>query len=206
MSQVSQAVPAIRTGRQVHFAGLLLRAFVASLLTAAAAQISIHVPFSPLPITGQTLAVLSAGAVLGARAGGLAMLCYLGEGALGAPVFANGSGGAGVLIGYSAGYLWAFPVAAFVAGWLIERQSGRYGVASVLTALLLGDALIFGSGVAWLGHTFHAGLSRAAELGLWGYIPGDLTKIILVALTLPSGRSLVESFAGLGAGAEGYPR
>lgn len=179
---------------QERLVRMVLLALIASLFTAASAQISVHVPFSPLPITGQTLAVLLTGALLGARAGGLAMLFYLGEGALGLPFFAGGAGGAAALAGFSAGYLWAFPPAAFLAGLLVERQAGRYGVAPTLLALLLADALIFACGVLWLGHFFHVGLPRAEDLGLWGYIPGDLVKIILVAIVLPGGRSLVDAY------------
>jgi len=174
-----------------RLARIVLPALAGSLFMAIAAQISIPVPFSPVPITGQTLAVLLMGTVLGARAGGLAMLCYLGEGAAGLPVFAGGTGGLIVFAGPTAGYLVAFPLAAFVAGALVDRLGGRYAVVPTLLALLCADALVFVGGVVWLAVYFHVGLPRAAELGLWPYVPGDLAKIVLVALAFPSGRSLM---------------
>ena len=170
---------------------LVMFALAGSLFTAACAQISVHLPFSPVPVTGQTLAVLLAGAVLGPEAGGLAMLCYLAEGAAGLPVFAGGTSGPAVLVGATAGYLWAFPVAAFVAGLAIDRIRKPYPVALALLALLLADAVTFAGGVTWLGVFLHVGPGRAEDLGLWPYIPGDLVKIMLVAITLSSGRDLL---------------
>lgn len=171
---------------------LIVLAVAGSLFTAACAQISVQLPFSPVPITGQTLAVLLTGAVLGSRAGGLAMLCYLGEGAAGLPVFAGGASGPAVLAGATAGYLWAFPVAAFVAGALVGRFGKPYPAALVILTLLLADAVVFAGGVAWLAVFLHTGPERAADLGLWPYVPGDLAKIMLVAMTMASGRDLLE--------------
>ena len=183
---------------------IAILALAGSLFTALCARISLPVPFSPVPITGQTLAVLISGAVLGARAGGLAQLCYLGEGALGLPVFAGGAGGPAVLAGATAGYLWAFPLAAFVAGALIDHQRGRYGVAPILLALLCADGLVFAVGLGWLELSLQLGLARAADLGLWIYVPGDLVKILLVAITLPSGRRLLDRAGwGIAAGTSG---
>jgi biotin transport system substrate-specific component len=196
--QVITSADALHGTRQA--AGRLWRlavaAIAASLFTAAAAQISIHVPFSPVPITGQTLAVLLTGAVLGGRAGTLAMICYLGEGAMGLPVFAGGAAGPAVLIGPTAGYLLAFPLAAGVAGLLIDRLHGRYTAAPTILALLFADALVFLGGLLWLASVFHTGLAQAATLGLWAYIPGDLVKVILVAIALPGGRSLLRGRLG----------
>jgi biotin transport system substrate-specific component len=170
---------------------VLLGALAGSLFMCACAQISVHLPFSPVPVTGQTLGVLLIGAVLGPRAAGLAMLCYLGEGAAGLPVFAGGTGGPAVLAGATAGYLWAFPAAAVVAGWLVDRLAKPYAVAPVLLALFLADGVVFAGGVGWLAVFLHTGPAQAANLGLWPYVPGDLVKIVLAAVTLQSGRELL---------------
>jgi biotin transport system substrate-specific component len=173
--------------------------FAGSAFTAVCARLSLPLPFSPVPITGQSLAVLLVGAVLGARAGGLAMVCYLGEGAIGLPVFAGGTGGPAVLAGATAGYLWAFPAAAFVAGAIIDRLHGRQSAAVTLLALVLADAVVFAGGVPWLGSFLHIGPARAADLGLWPYVPGDLAKVVLVAMAVSSGRNVL-SRAGVGTG------
>ncbi len=178
---------------------LVTLALAGSLFTAIGAQISIMLPFSPVPVTGQTLAVLLTGAVLGPRAGVLAMLCYLVEGAAGLPVFAGGTSGPAVLAGVTAGYLWAFPAAAFAAGAATDRMRGSYRVVPVLLALLLADALVFLGGVAWLAVFLHTGPGRAEDLGLWPYVPGDLAKIMLVAMALPSGRETLAHFGWGGA-------
>jgi biotin transport system substrate-specific component len=173
---------------------LVILAVLGSLFTAVCAQISIQLPFSPVPITGQTLAVLLTGAVLGARAGGLAQLCYLGEGASGLPVFAGGTSGPAMLAGATAGYLWAFPAAAFVAGAIVDCLGKPYPAALTLPVLLLADGLVFVGGVAWLAVFLHVDIGRAATLGLWPYLPGDLAKIILVAITMSSGREMLKRF------------
>src|SRR5215210_8996578 len=100
-------------------AGVLVVAF--SLLTALSAQVVIPLPWTPVPITGQTFAVLLTGALLGSRLGALAMIAYLIEGASGLPFFHAGRGGFQHLLGPTAGYLWSFPAAAFVTGLLAER-------------------------------------------------------------------------------------
>ncbi|RPJ40883.1 MAG: biotin transporter BioY, partial [Candidatus Latescibacterota bacterium] len=98
----------------------LLVAF-ASLLLALSARVAIPLPFSPVPISGQSFAVLLVGALLGSRRGSAAVLLYLAEGAVGLPVFAGGAGGAAYLVGPTGGYLAAFLPAAFVVGALCER-------------------------------------------------------------------------------------
>src|ERR671926_1278243 len=92
-----------------------------SLLTAAAAQVVVPLPWTPVPLTGQTFAVLLTGALLGPRLGALAMLAYLAEGAAGLPFFRGGAGGVGHFSGATAGYLFAFPAAAYVTGAFAER-------------------------------------------------------------------------------------
>ncbi len=114
--------PSVRRYAGVYDAALILGA---SLLIALSARIAVPVPFSPAPITGQTLAVLLVGALLGSRRGALSVLAYLAEGAMGLPVFAGGGAGILWLLGPTGGYLFGFIAAAFVTGWLAERGWDR---------------------------------------------------------------------------------
>jgi biotin transport system substrate-specific component len=154
----------------------------AALITALAAQIAIPLPWSPVPITGQTFAVLLSGAVLGARRGFLAQALYLGIGALGFPVFA---GGASVLAlaGPTGGYLVAFPFAAALTGYLAQRGWDRR-FATTLLALLLGSVVIFACGLAGLSRYLPA--DRLLQAGLLPFLPGDLIKSSLAALAFPA--------------------
>ena len=161
-----------------------------SLLTALCAQVTIPLPY--VPITGQTFAVLLAGALLGPRLGALAMLAYLGEGLAGMPVFAQGHSawmpgtlpGVPTIVGLSAGYLWSYPFAAALVGWLAERGWDRRP-GTTLAAMLLGSLVIFTFGASWLGH--YVGSSRALPLGVWPFLPGDAVKALLAAGLLPLG-------------------
>ena len=165
-------------------AGLLtntLLVVAASLATAVAAQLAI--PTVPVPITGQTFAVLLTGAVLGPRRGALAMLLYLAEGAAGLPVFAGGAFGAAKLMGPSAGYLLAFPLAAAVTGALASRGWDRQ-FGSMLAAMLLGSAVIFVLGLVLLARFVPVG--RLLDVGLLPFLPGDLVKSALAALAFPA--------------------
>jgi biotin transport system substrate-specific component len=155
----------------------------ATAITALAAQIAIPVPWSPVPITGQTFAVLLSGAVLGARRAFLAQALYLVEGACGLPVFAGGTAGIVKLVGPTGGYLAAFPVAAFITGALAERGwDRRFG--TMLAAMLLGSVTIFALGLAVLSRYVPANGLFAA--GLLPFVPGDLIKSSLAALAFPA--------------------
>ncbi|MDQ3878297.1 MAG: biotin transporter BioY [Actinomycetota bacterium] len=158
-----------------------------SLVVAGFAQISIHLGFTPVPITGQTLGVLLVGGALGAWRGGAALALYLLEGALGAPFFASGTHGVSLLKASSAtgGYLWGFVVAAIVIGWLAERRSDRK-VVSALGTFFLGEAIIFTFGVAWLAHAIGVSGQIAVEKGLYPFVVGDAIKVGIAALALPA--------------------
>ncbi len=151
----------------------------AGLVTALAARLALPLPWSPVPLTGQTFAVLLSGAVLGARRGALAQALYVAQGALGLPVFAAGAAGLG---GPSTGYLLAFPLAAFITGALAERGWDRRFPTTV-AAMLLGSAVILASGLAGLAVV----LPRAqwVTAGLLPFVPGDVVKSVLAALVLP---------------------
>ena len=166
-----------------HALGGVLLVVAASLVTAAAAQIALPLPWSPVPITGQTFAVLLSGAVLGARRAFLAQALYLVEGAAGLPVFAGGAGGAHVLVGPTAGYLMAFPLAAAVTGALAERGFDRHFL-TMMAAMLLGSAVIFALGLAGLSR-FLPGQQLVAT-GLLPFLPGDLLKSALAAGAFPA--------------------
>jgi len=161
---------------------------VGSLVVALSAQISVPLPFSPVPVTGQTFGVLLVGALLGSRSGALSLLVYLGEGALGLPVFAGGTGGLVRLAGPTGGYLLGFVAAAFLVGWLCERGWDRR-LPTAAMAMLLGNAIIYLFSLPWLAH--FVGPDKALALGLLPFIPGDLSKLILAALALPGGWALV---------------
>jgi biotin transport system substrate-specific component len=171
--------------------GLLVLGF--SLLVALSSQISFHLSFTPVPITLQTLAVLLSGAALGSRRGALAMLVYLAEGALGLHFFSGGSFGPASLVGPTAGYLWAFPFAAFVTGLLCERRLERSFLTSVL-AMLPGTLIVYLFGVLWLSHFFNWDLLKGFYAGMLPFIPGDIFKLIIAAALLPAVWTLLKFF------------
>ena len=161
-----------------------------SLLTALAAQIVIPLPFTPVPITGQTFAVLLTGALLGSRLGALAMIAYLVEGAAGLPFFRGGKGGAHYLLfSPTTGYLLAYPVAAFVTGLLSERGwDKRYLWAAA--AMGIGSLVILFGGWAWLSLFFRTA-ADAFNAGVAPFIIGDIVKIALAAAVLPTGWAIL---------------
>ncbi|HYH85657.1 MAG TPA: biotin transporter BioY [Pyrinomonadaceae bacterium] len=160
-----------------------------SLLTALAAQVVVPLPWTPVPLTGQTFAVLLTGALLGSRLGAMAMAAYLLEGALGLPFFRAGAGGVGHLLGPTGGYLLAFPVAAFVTGYLAERGwDKRYLPAAA--AMALGSLVILAGGWAWLTILFRTA-GEAFRLGVAPFLIGDIVKIALAAAALPAGWAIL---------------
>ena len=155
-----------------------------SLVTAACAQISTHVPFVPVPITGQTFAVLLSGAVLGWRRGFLSQVMYLAEGAAGFPVFADGSGSALHLVGSSGGYLLCFPLAAALVGYLVEQGVAR-SAWKLVGALVSADVLILLAGSTWLHLLFRVPYAQAWLLGFYPFLIADVAKVALVGCALP---------------------
>jgi len=158
-------------------------------LTAAAAQISVPLPFTPVPFTFQPMVVLIGAMALGSRLGMTSQVLYLMLGIAGLPVFAASPllpQGLGRLIGPTGGYLMAYPAAAFAAGWLAERGLDRRYATSVL-AMACGLALIFASGVAWLGLYVQPGrgLNGALAAGLYPFVLGDEVKALIAASVMP---------------------
>lgn len=168
--------------------------FAGSFLIALSAKVQFLLPFSPVPITGQTFAVLMIGALLGSRRGSLAVLAYIIQGAAGMPVFAFG-GGLAVLFGPTGGYLIGFIPAVYLTGRLAEKGWDRR-IGMTILAMILGNAVIYTFGLFWL--TCLMGLSvNVLTVGVYPFIIGDLLKIALAAVLLPSGWKLLES-NGLG--------
>ncbi|MCH8349794.1 MAG: biotin transporter BioY [Chloroflexi bacterium] len=157
-----------------------------TILMTLLAQVRVPLPFTPVPITGQTLGVLLTGAALGSRRGAATMALYLILGGVGAPVFAGwGSGLVWTLA--SGGYIIGFIPAAFIVGWLAERGWDRRPW--VLAAMLLGNAAIYVPGLLQLAYFVPEG--KVLEFGLWPFIPGDLVKLYLASLLLPVAWSVV---------------
>jgi len=166
-------------------------------LTALGAWISIPLPFSPVPITGQTLMVLLAGAILGSRRGAASQLTYLVEGAAGLPVFAGGTAGVVRIVGPTGGYLIGFIVAAALVGWLYEHGASRRPLMGV-GAMLVGNVVIYLLGVIWLTR-FVGGDPRVALVqGVLPFIPGDILKSLLAAGVIPSARWTLGRWTGRG--------
>lgn len=157
----------------------------AALLTAMCAQISIPIPGDPVPITGQTFAVLLTGAALGANRGALGQLLYVGLGLVGLPFYADGDSGWTVVSGATGGYLIAFPIAAWVVGKLAEQRMDRNPVKAVIP-FTLGSLIVFAIGVPWLAVSADLSLVRAIELGFVPFIPGGIVKALLAAGLLPT--------------------
>lgn len=165
--------------------GTLWRLAVVALGTALltlAARIEIPLPFSPVPVTGQTFAVLLIGASLGARLGAVTVAAYVLEGALGLPVFAGGASGIARLIGPTGGYLVGFVVAAAIVGWLAERGWTRT-IPLTIAAMLTGEAAIYLFGLTWLSR-FPLAVG-VLDAGMVPFLAGDLYKLALAVVVLP---------------------
>jgi len=165
-------------------------------LTAAAAQISIPLPFTPVPFTLQPMVVLLGGAALGARLGMSSQVLYLALGLAGLPVFAASPvlpQGFARLLGPTGGFLMSYPFAAFAAGYLAERRFDRRYLTSVV-AMGAGLAIVFASGIAWMAWSVpHLGLATAVRAGLVPFLPADIVKILLAATVLPAAWRLLRS-------------
>jgi biotin transport system substrate-specific component len=158
-----------------------------AILTALAAQIRFHIPGTPVPVTGQTFAVLLAGAALGSRAGAGSQLIYWVMGAIGLPVFAQANGGWEAATGATFGYLFGFIVAAWLVGALAERGRDR-SVRSAIPAFLVGNLVIYAFGVPWLMYSVPAinTIGAALTAGFMPFIAFDAMKIVLAGIALPA--------------------
>jgi len=161
-----------------------------SLFIALASQLQVPLPFSPVPVTGQTFAVLLLAAIYGSRRGPAAVLTYLTLGFIGLPVFAGGAFGAARLLGPTAGYLVGFVGAAFVVGTLSERGWDRRPWTTA-ASMILGNLLIYITGVAWLSG--FVGSKSVLAVGVLPFLAGDAIKIALATLLLPAGWKCIGS-------------
>ena len=173
------------------------RVAAANLLLVLCARIALPLPWTPVPVTGQTFGVMLVAVLLGSRRGALVLALYLLEGLAGLPVFQPfGAPGAGRLFGPTAGYLLSYPFAAFLTGWLVERWRAARAPVGLFAALLPGQVLTFAAGCAWLalmplptatGALQTMGWSRAFAAGVVPFLPGDLLKMALVVAAVRGG-------------------
>lgn len=173
-SVATSTLPAAFASRRIIAIG------VAALLVAASAQVAVPVPFSPVPMTLQPLAVIVVGALLGPAAGAAALVVYLMAGAAGLPVFSAGRAGAAWLVGPTGGYLLAFPVAATVVGVIGRSREDRVPLLRLLIALAAGMVVIHLGGVAHLA-LLGGDPATAFRIGFAPFLTGDLLKIGLAA-------------------------
>jgi len=157
-------------------AGLVIGA---TLFVALCARVAVPLPFTPVPLTLQNFAVVLVGLLLGSRRGAIALALYLGEGALGFPVFSSGLGGVACLLGPTGGYLMAYPIAAFVSGWFAERgtKSFRCGV----VAATAGEVVLFAAGLVWLTLWTHGSWWQSAYFGLYPFVFAEVVKVMAAA-------------------------
>src|SRR6476661_138711 len=158
-------------------------------LIAASAQVSFKLPFTPVPITGQTFSVLLVGAALGTVRGAASSLLYVLAGLL-LPVYAAGGEGWDVITSASGGYLVSYPLVAALTGRLAERRWDRR-FSSAVGAMLTGNVVIYLVGLPWLAVVLNTNLEKTLELGLYPFVPGDTFKLYLAAAALPAAWRLV---------------
>jgi biotin transport system substrate-specific component len=164
-------------------------------LVALAAQYEIKLWFTPVPITGQTFAVLLVGASLGALRGASSLALYFLVGLAGAPVYSGGDSGVEIVRGATGGYLVGFIVAALVTGWLAQREWDRR-FNSAVAAMLTGSVVIYAFGLPWLARTADLGLEETLEAGLYPFVIGDLLKLYLAGMLLPAAWKVVRHLRG----------
>ncbi|MGO9441941.1 MAG: biotin transporter BioY [Terriglobales bacterium] len=152
----------------------------ASFFVALCARVTVPLPFTPVPLTLQNFAVLLVGLALGSRRGFAALALYLAEGACGLPVFnPTGLGGIAQLLGPTGGYLMAYPLVAFVSGWIAERGSKSFP--RYFVAASLGEVLLFAGGLAWLSVWTHGSWWQAAHFGLYPFVFAEVVKVMAAA-------------------------
>ena len=168
----------------------LILILLGALFVALLAQIEIPLPFTPVPITGQTFGVLLVGAALGSGRGALSLASYLAMGVFGLPFFAGGAHGWDIVIGATGGYLIGFVISAYVIGLLAERGLER-SIRTSLIPFLLGTIIIYICGVAWLAVVLGS-FGKAIAAGLIPFLIGDAIKLIAASLVLPGAWKLVK--------------
>ena len=189
--------PNFAAGHATHgllrLAAQLVLVLAGSMLMAASAQFKMVIPFSPVPITGQTLVVLMIGLAYGSRLGAVTVLAYIFAGLRGLPVFAGGTSGWVVMAGPSGGYLVGFLAAVFVMGLLAERGMGRNMLSTAL-AMLAGNMVIYLFGYAWLASLIGPG--KAFVFGVQPFLWGDAIKLVVAACLTPVAWRAVKAMTG----------
>jgi biotin transport system substrate-specific component len=175
-----RATPAVDVVLAVGGAGLI----------AVAAQISIALPFTVVPLTLQTFAVAATAAALGLRTGAAASILYVAAGLVGLPVYADASSGWHVLSSATGGYLIGFVLCALIVGWCGDR-GWTSSFSSTVGAILLGETVIYVCGLLWLRHVLHTPLDKTLEYGLYPFVVGDLIKVYAAAAVLPPAHRLI---------------
>lgn len=190
MNERSSSIPAVVLQRLVRgrVAADMLLVVGASMIIALAAQIAIPLPFTPVPLTLQPLAVILVGVTLGSTRGAAAAALYLLEGASGLPVFAEGHGGAIWLAGFTGGYLLSYPFAAWVAGAISERGWGN-SILRAVAGMLLALGVIYLGGWSWFAILTDA--RTAFVSGVAPFILADIVKVALGAALLPKAQQLI---------------
>jgi biotin transport system substrate-specific component len=151
----------------------------ASLLVALCARITIPLPFTPVPLTVQNFGVLLVGLLLGSRRGFAALVLYLAEGAMGMPVFSPiGPGGIAQLLGPTGGFLLAYPLVAWLAGFVMEH--GRKSFARAAMGGILGEVVLFTGGLSWLAVLTHS-VTQAFRWGLYWFFFAEVIKVTMAA-------------------------
>jgi len=152
----------------------------ASLFVALCARATVPLPFTPVPLTMQNFGVLTVGLLLGSRRGFAALLLYLVEGALGMPVFSPSILGGGIaqILGPTGGFLMAYPLVAFVAGYMYEHSSRRFGWAALSSAAA--EVVLFAGGLSWLAVLTHS-VSMALRYGLYWFVFAEVIKVLMAA-------------------------
>ncbi len=168
-----------RPGRAVEWAQQAGIVIGASLFVALCARVAVPLPFTPVPLTVQNFGVLLVGLLLGSRRGFAALALYLIEGASGLPVFSPiGPVGIARLLGPTGGFLMAYPLVAFVTGWIHEHSSRRFASAAV--AGVAGEVVLFAGGLGWLFALTHS-ISQAIKWGLYAFVFAEVIKTLMAA-------------------------
>jgi biotin transport system substrate-specific component len=152
----------------------------ASLFVALCAKVTVPLLVTPVPLTLQNFGVLAVGLVLGSRRGFAALALYLVEGAFGMPVFSPSALGGGIaqILGPTGGFLMAYPLVAFVAGWIYERTSGRFVWAALSS--VAAELVLFAGGLSWLA-VLTRSVSMAIRYGLYWFVFAEVIKVLMSA-------------------------
>ncbi len=173
--------PTRSIGRGSEYAKQAAIVITASLFVALCARVTVPLlPLTPVPLTLQNFGVLTVGLLLGSRRGFAALALYLVEGAFGLPVFSSAILGSGIihLLGPTGGFLMAYPLVAFIAGYIYEHTSGRFAWAAL--SAVAAEVVLFAGGLSWLAVLTHS-ISLAIRYGLYGFVFAEVIKVMMAA-------------------------